>query len=113
VARWIHLNCKRKSRIPKRRAINARIVRLQSPLRHTEPYLVENSETSADELALTSSSVSYPVKEPENSADELVFASFSHPIEDEVLADELSVATDAKPTASKKRPVMGLEKILS
>jgi hypothetical protein len=41
-----------------------------------ETYHTEDSETSADELALTS----YPVEEPETSADEPVFTSFSPPL---------------------------------
>jgi hypothetical protein len=53
----------------------------------TETYIPEESETSADELALTS--FSYPVEEPETSADELVVTSFSHPVEDDISADEL------------------------
>jgi hypothetical protein len=64
-----------------------------------ETYHTEDSETSADELALTS----YPVEEPETSADELVFTSFSHPVEDDISADELDHTTYAKPAASKER----------
>src|SRR6202041_1312320 len=70
-------------------------------------------EVSADELALNSTSFSYPVKETETSADKLVFTSFSRPIEDEISDDELSLTTDAKPTTSKKRPGTGLKKIFS
>jgi hypothetical protein len=65
--------------------------------------LAEGSKTSADELALTSTSFSYHVEEPETSADEPVFTSFSHPVEDEGSADELSLTTDTKPTTSTKR----------
>jgi hypothetical protein len=68
-----------------------------------ETHLAEGSETSADELALTSTSFSYHVEEPETSGDEPVFTSFSHPVEDEGSADELSLTTDTKPTASTKR----------
>ena len=64
-----------------------------------ETYHTEDSETSADKLALTS----YPVEEPETSADELVFTSFSHPVEDDISADELDHTTYAKLAASKER----------
>jgi hypothetical protein len=67
----------------------------------TETLLVEESETSADELALTS--FSYPVEEPETSADELLFTSFSHPFEDDISADALDHTTYPNLTASKKR----------
>jgi hypothetical protein len=67
----------------------------------TETYILEESETSADELALTS--FSYPVEEPETSADELVVTSFSHLVEDDISADELDHTIYAKPTASKTR----------
>jgi hypothetical protein len=86
----------------------------------TETHLTEESETSADELALpsTSFSFSHPVEEPETSADELVFASFLHPVEDEASADELSADElsfdpNSKPTASKKRLGTGSEKAVS
>ena len=71
------------------------------PLDNTDTYDPEDSNTSADELALTSSS--YPVEEPESSADELVFTSFSRLVEDDISADELDHTTYAKPAASKKR----------
>lgn len=80
------------------------------PSDNTYTYVPEESDTSADELALTS--FSYPV-EPETSANELVFTSFSHPIEDEISADELALTTYAKPTASKERPGTGLKKTIS
>jgi hypothetical protein len=75
-----------------------------------ETHLARESETSADELALTSTSFSYHVEEPDTSADELVFTSFLHAATDEGSADELSLTTVAKPTASKKRPGTGSKK---
>jgi hypothetical protein len=95
------------------RSLNAELSTLKSSSYSRPLDLVEDSDTLADELALTSTLVSYPVEESENSADELVFPSFSHPVDDEVLANELSLTTDAKPTASKKRPVTELKKIFS
>jgi hypothetical protein len=77
----------------------------------TEAYIPEESETSADELALTS--FSYPVEEPETSADELVVTSFSHLVEDDISADELDHTIYAKPTASKKRLDTGSKKTIS
>jgi hypothetical protein len=71
------------------------------PSDNTDTYVLEESDTSADELALTS--FSYPAEEPETSADGLVFTSFSHPIEDDISADELDHTTYVKPTASRKR----------
>ncbi len=81
------------------------------PLDTTETHLVEESETSADELALMS--FLYPVEEPETLADELFFTSFSHPIEDDISADELDHTTYAKPTTSKKHLSTGLKKTVS
>jgi hypothetical protein len=71
------------------------------PSDSTDTYVPEESDTSADELALTSSS--YPVEEHESSADELVVTSFSRLVEDDISADELDHTTYAKPAASKKR----------
>ena len=70
------------------------------PSDNTDTYAPKESDTSADELALTSSS--YPVKEPERSADELVFTSFSRLVEDDISADELDHTTYTKPATSKK-----------
>ena len=81
------------------------------PSDNTDTYDPEDSNTLADELALTSSS--YPVEEPKSSADELVFILFSRLVEDDILANELDHTTYAKPTASKKRPGTGLKKTLS
>jgi hypothetical protein len=50
-----------------------------------ETYYTKDSETSADELAPTR----YLVEKPKTSADEIVFSSFSHPVEDNISADEL------------------------
>ena len=69
------------------------------PLDTTETYIPKESETSADELALTS--FSYPVEEPETSAGELVVTSFSHLVEDDMSADELDHTTYAKPQPLK------------
>ena len=77
----------------------------------TETYIPEESETSADELALTS--FSYPVEEPETSAGELVVTSFSHLVEDDMSADELDHTTYTKPAASKKRLGTGSKKTVS
>ena len=66
-----------------------------SSCRHTP---LRDSNTSADELALTSSS--YPVEEPKSSADELVFTSFSRLVEDDISADELDHTTYVKPIVS-------------
>jgi hypothetical protein len=71
------------------------------PSDNTDTCVPEESDTSADELALTS--FSCPAEEPETSADELSFTSFSHPVEDDISADELDHTTYAKPTTSKKR----------
>jgi hypothetical protein len=77
----------------------------------TETYIPEESETSADELALTS--FSYPVEEPETSAGKLVVTSFSHLVEDDMSADELDHTTYTKPAASKKRLGTGSKKTVS
>jgi hypothetical protein len=69
----------------------------------------KRTETSVDELALTQ----YPVEEPETFADGLVFTSFSHPVEDNISADELGRTTYVKPIASKKRLRTGSKKTLS
>ena len=81
------------------------------PLDNTDMYVLEESNTLADELALTL--FLYPTKEPKISAEELVFTSFSHLIEDEISADELNYTIYIKPTASKKRPSMGLKNTVS
>jgi hypothetical protein len=73
-------------------------------------YVPKESNTLADELALTS--FSYPVK-PKALANELVFTLFSHPIKDEISANELALTTYAKPTASKERLGIGLKKTIS
>ena len=82
-------------------SLSAKLPTLDShPSDTTETYISEESETSADELALTP--FSYPVEEPETSADELIVTSFSHPVEDDISADELDHTIYPKPTASKK-----------
>jgi len=73
------------------------------PLDTIETHLAEGSETLANELALTSTLFLYHVEEPKTLGDELVFTSFLHPVEDKGSADELSLTTDTKPTASTKR----------
>lgn len=79
----------------------------------TETRLTEESETSADELALPPTSFSYPVEERETSADELVFASFLLPVEDAASADELSLTTNLKSTTSRKRLGTGPKRTVS
>lgn len=66
--------------------------------------LVEDSETSADELALSSALMRHPVEELKNSNDELNFTSFPHPNKGEISSDDLSLTIDIKLTISKKRP---------
>ena len=68
---------------------------------NTDTYDPKDSNTLADELALTLSL--YPVEEPESLADELVFTLFSRLVKDDILADELNHIIYAKPVASKKR----------
>jgi hypothetical protein len=74
-----------------------------------ETYHTEDSETSADELAPTR----YPVEKPKTSADEIVFSSFSHPVEDDISADELDHTTYVTPMASKMRLSRGSKKTVS
>jgi hypothetical protein len=81
------------------------------------PTSAEESEVSADELALTS----YPIEEPKTSVDEPALTSFSYPVdvsfslpvEDDISADELDHTTYMKPIASKKRPGTGSKKTVS
>jgi hypothetical protein len=92
-----------------------------------ETYVLEESETSADELAITSFSHPpkqpdsstgelslslYAVEEPESSGDEVVFISFSRPIEDDS-ADELALNTNTNPMAFKRRPGRESKKAIS
>jgi hypothetical protein len=70
-------------------------------LDNTDTCVPKESDTLADELALTS--FSYSAKEPETSANELVFTLFLHPIEDDILANKLDHTIYAKPITSKKR----------
>jgi hypothetical protein len=70
-------------------------------LDNTDTHLLKESDTLADELALTL--FLYYAKELETLADELVFTSFSHPVKDDILADELDYTTYVKPTAFRKR----------
>jgi hypothetical protein len=86
----------------------------------TYPASAEESESSADELALTSypveepkisandialTSFSYNVEKSEKSANGLVFTSFSQPVQDDISADELDHTTYVKPTAFKKQGI--------
>jgi hypothetical protein len=80
------------------------------PLDTIETHLAKGSKTLANELALTSTLFSYRVKEPKTLGDEPVFTLFLHPVEDEGLADKLSLTTDTKPTASTKRLGYKVEK---
>jgi hypothetical protein len=72
-------------------------------------YDLKDSNTLADELALTSSL--YPVEELESSADELVFTSFSRFVKDDISADKLDYTIYAKPAAFKKRLGKGLKSV--
>jgi len=81
------------------------------PSDNPDTNVPEESDTSDDELALTS--FSHPAREPETSVDELVFTSFSHPVEDDISADELDHTIYIKPTASKRRLGTGSEKTVS
>lgn len=76
------------------------------PLETGKTCLVKDSEISADELALASTSGPCPVEEPQNSADELNVTSFSQPNKGKISCNDLSLTKDAKLTltASKKRP---------
>ena len=63
-----------------------------------ETYHTKDSETLVDELAPTR----YLVEKPKTSANEIVFSSFSHPVEDDISANELNY-TYVTPIASIKR----------
>jgi|SRR5450432_3739424 len=79
------------------------------PSDNIDMYIPEESDTLADELALTSSS--YPVEEPESSANKLAFASFLQLVEVNISADELDYTTFVKPAASKRRLSRGSKTI--
>ena len=74
-------------------------------------YVPKESDTSANELALTS--FLYPTKEPKTLAKELIFTSFSYLIKDKILANELDYTIYMKLTASKKCPSIGSKKTVS
>jgi hypothetical protein len=81
------------------------------------PTSAEESEVSADELALTL----YLIEEPKTSVDEPALTSFSYPVdvsfllsvEDDISADELDHITYMKPIVSKKCPGTGSKKTVS
>lgn len=66
--------------------------RYSRPSETEKTCLVEDSETSVDELALSPTLMPYPVEDS------------PHPNNCEILADALSFTKDAKPTDSNKRP---------